>query len=85
MDEGPVPAGGSSAITFPLMRRRPHVALVWDHSWQQFRVQVVGCLAPAGATEFHDDHPSARECLISMGERLRLPVIDLTADRLART
>lgn len=69
-----------NVITFPAERRRPHVVLIWDWAFDQYRVEVVGFRAPAAAAEFHDDYGIALDCLMSMGERLGLPMVDCTSD-----
>lgn len=67
-------------IAFPIERRRPHVALVWDHAWDEYRIEVVGVLAPAGVAQWTEDYGEALDLLISKGQRLNLPVIDCTTD-----
>lgn len=66
-------------ITFPIERRRPHVVLVWDWAWDQYRVEAFGIIAPAGAPEWTDDYSEALDLLISKGERLSLPILDCTS------
>lgn len=67
-----------NVISFPVERRRPHVALIWDHAWEEYRVEAVGCVAPAGGTEWTDNYGEALNLLMSKGERLSLPMFDCT-------
>lgn len=67
-------------ITFPIERRRPHVALVWDHAWDEYRIEAVGVVAPAANAEWTADYGEALDLLVSKGERLSLPVFDCTMD-----
>lgn len=70
-------------ITFPLIRRKPHVCLVWDWAWDQYRVEAVGILVPAALVEWHEDYGQAFDALLAMSERVGLPPIDCTAGRVA--
>jgi len=67
-----------NVITFPIHRRRPHVALVWDWAWDQYRVEAVGIIAPAAVIEWHADYDVALAALLGMADRLALPPIDCT-------
>lgn len=69
-----------NVISFPIERRRPHVALVWDHAWDEYRIEAVGIIAPAAAAEWTADYGEAIDLLISKSERLSLPAIDCTMD-----
>lgn len=66
-----------SVITFPIMRRRPHVALVWDWAWDQYRVEAARARGP-NLIEWHADYEVALDALLSMSELLHLPPIDCT-------
>lgn len=65
-------------IRFPHERRRPHVCLVWDWSFDQYRVEPIGLIAPASPSQWTSDYGEALDCLIAMGERLGLPMVDAT-------
>lgn len=69
-----------NVIIFPIERRKPHVVLLWDCAWDEYRVEAVGCVAPAGRPEWSNDYGEAVDLLISKGERLGLPMIDCTMD-----
>ncbi|MBR2267358.1 hypothetical protein [Sphingobium sp.] len=71
-------------IPFPLMRRRPHVALVWDRAWDQYRVEAARARGP-NLIEWHADYGIALDRLISMGALLGLPMIDCTPEGRARS
>ena len=67
-------------IRFPAERRQPHVALVWDCAWRSYRVGPVACIAPSAPEEYFGDYGEALDCLMAMGERLGLPMVDVTAE-----
>ena len=68
-------------IRFPVERRRPHIALAWDHTWDEYLIGVMGQgdRALNDSLEWCDDYSEATNRLISMGERFGLPLVDLTA------
>lgn len=66
-----------NVINFPVVRRHPHVALVWDSAWDQYRIETVGYAGPT-LTEWHSDYGIALDALITLGRRLGLPMADLT-------
>lgn len=67
-------------IRFPEERRRPHVRLVWDWAFDQYRVEAFGLLAPAAPSEWTDDYGEALDCLTAMSERLGLPAVDASPE-----
>lgn len=68
-------------IRFPVERRRPHVALVWDNTWDEYLIGVVG-RGPRvldDSLEWCADRDEAVRRLMRMGDRFCLPMIDLTS------
>lgn len=63
-------------IRFPTERRQPHVALSWDDAWDQYLIAAVG--TGPRLLEWCSDYAEAIDRLIRMGERLKLPMFDLT-------
>lgn len=66
-------------IRFPVERLRAHVALSWDWSVDQYRIQALGIKAGTDTLEFCTNTDEAWDCFISMGERFGLPLIDCTS------
>lgn len=63
-------------IRFPVERTRPHVLLSWDWAFDEYRIQAHGAGLPlTEAVEYCDDEDEAWDRFISMGERLKLPLV----------
>lgn len=71
-------------IPFPLARRRPHVALSWDHAWDSYRVAMrTGCAGPMPLVQWFAVYSEAHNVAHAVAAENGLPLIDCIVPRFA--